>query len=639
MDASQRNRTAYTTLVLLAVAFIAAVMASNTLLGGLRLDLTENRLYTLSDGTRSLLAGIAEPINLYFFFSDRETADIQFLRSYAVRVREMLEEFEAEAGGGLNLQVIDPLPFSEDEDRAAQFGLQNLSLGSLGDSIYFGLAATNSVGDEAIIEVFEPAKESSLEYDLARLIYSLANPDKNAIGLLTSLPMNGGFDPQSQQPSQPWVINQQARQLFEVRNLPASFDTVDDDISLLWIVHPTDLDEQTLYAIDQFILGGGRALIFVDPFAEVAATPGAMPGMPGMPGGATSSNLERLFAAWGLAYDPGQVVVDNVNALSVATGGLGARPVRHIGLLGLEGAGIDPSDVVTAGLTSVNLGAPGALAATEGAEIRLVPLLTSSAESTTYGVERFQFLPDPSSLLDDFRPSADEYVLAARVEGAIGTAFPDGPPRADDASGDEGSAAATQTSSDSSGHLTASEQANLIVVADVDILSDRLWVQLQRSIFGQQLASAFASNGDFVTNAIANLAGSADLIGLTSRATFARPFDTVEALRREADARFRATEQQLQAELAETEQRLGELQATRDDANSLLMSPEQQAELERFRDQQVRIRQDLRAVQRNLDSSIENLGVALKIINIAAVPLVLTVLALMVAFVRQRKRG
>ena len=486
--------------------------------------------------------------------------------------------------------------------------------------------------------MFEPAKESSLEYDLARLIYSLANPDKNAIGLLTSLPMNGGFDPQTQQPSQPWVINQQARQLFEVRNLPASFETIDDDISLLWIVHPTDLDEQTLYAIDQFILGGGRALIFVDPFAEVAATPGAMPGMPGMPGGATSSNLERLFAAWGLAYDPGQVVVDNVNALSVATGGLGARPVRHIGLLGLESAGIDPSDVVTAGLASVNLGAPGALAANEDAGIRLVPLLTSSAESTTYGVERFQFLPDPSSLLDDFRPSADEYVLAARVEGAVGTAFPDGPPR-DDASDDEEGEAAAQVSGDSPNHLTAADDVNLIVVADVDILSDRLWVQRQRSIFGQQLASAFASNGDFVTNAIANLAGSADLIGLTSRATFARPFDTVEALRREADAQFRATEQQLQAELAETEQRLGELQAERDDTSSLLMSPEQQAELERFRDQQVRIRQDLRAVQRNLDSSIENLGVALKIINIAAMPLVLTLLALLVAFARQRKRG
>jgi len=624
------------TLVLLGVGFIAAVMASNALLSGMRLDLTENRLYTLSEGTRSLLGNIEEPINLYFFFSDRGTGDIQFLRSYSVRVREMLEEFEVAARGALNLQVIDPLPFSEDEDRAAQFGLQNLTPGGLGDSIYFGLAATNSVGDEAIIEVFEPSKEASLEYDLARLIYSLATPDKNVVGLLTALPMNGGFDPQTQQPTQPWVINQQARQLFEIRNLSASVKTIDADISLLWIVHPTDLDEQTLYAIDQFILGGGRALVFVDPQAEVAAS-SPMPGMPGMPpGGATSSTLEPLFSAWGLEFTPQQVVVDNINALSVASGGLGARPVRHIALLGLEAPGIDSDDVITAGLSSVNLGTAGSLRTRDDAEIKLIPLLTSSAESNTYGVERFQFLPDPSSLLDDFNPSAEQYVLAARVEGPLVTAFPDGPPSPAE---DDAPASTASVAPDTANHLAATDNANLIVVADVDILSDRLWVQMQRSLFGQQLATAFANNGDFVTNAIANLAGSTDLIGLRSRASFARPFDTVEALRRDADARFRATEQQLQAELAETERRLGELQTARADTNSLLMSPEQQAELRRFQDEQVRIRRELRAVQRDLDSSIERLGITLKIINIAAVPLALTGLALLVVFIRQRRRG
>ena len=624
------------TLVLLGVGFIAAVMASNALLSGMRLDLTENRLYTLSEGTRSLLGNIEEPINLYFFFSDRGTGDIQFLRSYSVRVREMLEEFEVAARGALNLQVIDPLPFSEDEDRAAQFGLQNLTPGGLGDSIYFGLAATNSVGDEAIIEVFEPSKEASLEYDLARLIYSLATPDKNVVGLLTALPMNGGFDPQTQQPTQPWVINQQARQLFEIRNLSASVKTIDADISLLWIVHPTDLDEQTLYAIDQFILGGGRALVFVDPQAEVAAS-SPMPGMPGMPPvGATSSTLEPLFSAWGLEFTPQQVVVDNINALSVASGGLGARPVRHIALLGLEAPGIDSDDVITAGLSSVNLGTAGSLRTRDDAEIKLIPLLTSSAESNTYGVERFQFLPDPSSLLDDFNPSAEQYVLAARVEGPLVTAFPDGPPGPAE---DDSPASTASVAPDTANHLAATDNANLIVVADVDILSDRLWVQMQRSLFGQQLATAFANNGDFVTNAIANLAGSTDLIGLRSRASFARPFDTVEALRRDADARFRATEQQLQAELAETERRLGELQTARADTNSLLMSPEQQAELRRFQDEQVRIRRELRAVQRDLDSSIERLGITLKIINIAAVPLALTGLALLVVFIRQRRRG
>lgn len=656
MSATKQNAQASLTLVLLGVAFVAAIMASNALLGGFRVDLTENRLYTLSEGTESLLENIEEPINLYYFFSDRGTADIQFLRSYATRVREMLEEFEAAADGMINLQIIDPLPFSEEEDRAAQFGLQNLSLGSLGDSIYFGLAGTNSVGDEAVIDVFEPSEEASLEYDLARLVYSLASPDKNVVGLLSGVPMTGGFDPQTQQPRQPWMINQQARQLFEVRNLDNDLEQIDADIDLLWIVHPTDLAPRTLYAIDQFILGGGRALVFVDPFAEVAAAAGPMPGMPGAAAAATSSSLAPLFEAWGLDYDDNRVVVDNVNALSVSTGSLGGRPVRHIGLLGLDATQISAEDVVTAGLSSINLGTSGALQLAEGARIALRPLLTSSTESTTYPASRFQFLPDPGELLDDFTPDPQRYVLAARIEGPIETAYPDGAPAEAEESEAEDSSDESGATDDDAGesvddendaanadgaasHLSSSEQANVVVVADVDILSDRLWVQMQRSLFGQQLATAFANNGDFVTNLIANLAGSADLIGLQSRASFARPFDTVEALRREADARFRATEQQLQAELAETERRLGELQAAREDSSSLLMSPEQQAEIERFQAEQLRIRRELRAVQRDLDASIEQLGTWLKIINIGAVPFALTLFALLVAFLRSKRRG
>jgi len=628
MHSSQRTKTVYLTLVLLGVAFIAAVMASNALLQGMRIDLTENKLYTLSPGTRALVRGIDESINLYFFFSDREAGEIQFLRNYATRVRETLEEFEAISGGRLVLHAIDPLPFSEEEDRAAQYGLENINLGALGDSIYFGLAATNSIGDEAVIPVFEPSKETSLEYDLARLVFSLATLDKSVVGLLSGVPMSGGFDAQTQQPTQPWFISQQARQLFDIRSLPNSIDAVDDDINLLWIVHPTDLDEQTLYAIDQFILGGGRALIFVDPLAEIAAAASDPTGF----GSATSSSsLEPLFGAWGLQFSRDEVVADNAYALSVDTG-LGLRPIRHIGLLGLDGPAIDAADVVSAGLQSVNLGTAGRFTVADGAQITLSPLLTSSAESAVLPSSRFQFLPDPDALLDDFLPSGTQYVLAARLQGALTTAFPDGPP------GDESDDVNQEGGEQESGeHLTSIDNANMILIADVDILSDRLWVQIQRSLFGQQLASAFASNGDFITNALANLSGSADLIGLRNRSSYSRPFDTVEALRRDADARFRATEQQLQAELAETERRLGELQSARDDTSSLLMSPEQQAELQRFRDEQLRIRRELRAVQRDLDSSIERLGVTLKVVNIVAVPLALTVLTLLVVLFRRRR--
>jgi ABC-type uncharacterized transport system involved in gliding motility auxiliary subunit len=410
---------------------------------------------------------------------------------------------------------------------------------------------------------------------------------------------------------------------------------------MLWIVHPPALDEQTLYALDQYLLGGGRALIFVDPFAEIAS---AMPDPTGLGGvgGASSSNLETLFAAWGLEYDPARVVMDARYALSIDTG-TGLRPLRHVGLIGLERDGMNQEDLATAGLETVNIGTAGSISVAEGAALTLTPLLSSSTEAALGDTARFQFLADPEELLDGFVPTGQQYVIAARLGGTLNSAFPDGPPPADPVSDSQpdtpASADESEAPADPSGsHLASTDAPNVIVVADVDVLSDRLWVQVRRSLFGQQVATAFASNGDLVTNMLGNLSGSADLIGLKSRATFSRPFDRVDALRRDADARFRETEQRLQAELAETESRLGELQSAREDTSSLLMSPEQQAEVERFQEEQLRIRRELREVQRELDSSIEGLGVALKIVNIVAVPIALLAFGLVV-FALKRRRG
>lgn len=620
MSSKQRKQFAYGSLAVILVGFIAAVIAGNSLLRGIKLDLTENRLYTLADGTKSLLRNLAEPINLYFFFSNQSTEDVQVLRGYATRVEEMLVEFRDAAGGKLRLQVIDPLPFSEDEDRAAQFGLTDLGLTALGgDSIYFGLAATNAIGDEAIIEVFDPEKEAALEYDLARLIYSLSTPEKGVVGLLSGVPMSGGFDPQTQQVQQPWIVGQQIRQLFEIRNLPTELATIDADVNLLWIVHPVDLSDNTLYAIDQFLLRGGRALIFVDPLAEIASIAPDPTGL----GAGTASNLERLFDAWGLEYDPGQVVADDRYALSV--GSSSGRPLRHIGILGLDDEAQADDEIISADLSDdVNLSTAGSLRLAEGAAITLMPLLESSTESALLPGLQFQFLSDPRTLLDGFVPGGVKHVVAARIEGPLTTAFPDGPP-----------SQANSLLAPPDGHLTSAEDSSIVVVADVDILSDRLWVRRERSIFGGEVATAMASNADFVANAVAYLAGSEDLLGIKSRETYIRTFDRVEKLQREAEARFRETEQRLQAELAATEQTLGELQAEREDSGSLFMTDEQQQEIQRFRDEQLRIRQELRTVQRELDSSIESLGRWLKIVNIVAFPLLLAALALTLHLLRR----
>lgn len=600
-----------TGLVALAVIFLVGVTLIG-LLPAARMDLTGNSLYTLSEGTKKIVATIPEPVNVYLFYSDRATADVPQLRTYAGRVREMLEEFESRSNGKLELHVIDPLPFSEEEDRATGFGLRPINLGNNADPIYFGIAATNSVGDDEIIPFLDPAKESFLEYDLAKLVYSLANPKKPVVGLLSSLPMTAGFDPMSQQIRQAWVVADQLRQVFDLRVLEAGLDKLDDEIKVLMLVHPKNLPDDSLYAIDQFILRGGRAVIFVDPMAEVdQGDPGdPMSGAPGQ-----ASTLGKLFGAWGIGMDTGNVVGDDRYALTV--GGMDSQPVRHLGIIGIDATGMSQDDVITSGLNVVNLAFAGHITRNDGAAAELVPLLQSSDKAALIPTERLMMARDPEMLRTDFAPAGERYTLAARITGKLPSAFP--------ADGRKGHIA------------VAAEPVNIVLVADADLLADRMWVQTQ-NIFGQRLSTAFANNGDLAVNALDNLLGSGDLIGIRSRATFQRPFTRVQELRREAEDRFRAAEQGLQDELRETEARLGELQASRTDEGTAILSPQQEAEIERFQARRLELRKDLRRVQRELDQDIELLGTSLKVINAALVPLVISVISVLLVLLRRRAR-
>ena len=634
--ASQRNIST-SSLLLLVLAFIAAIIVSNQLFSGWRIDLTDSQLYTLSDGTRQILDNLEEledPINFYFYYSDKASENIPTIRNYANRVREMLNEFRRAADGKINLNVIDPLPFSEDEDRAAQFGLQGIVLAGSPDPVYLGLAGTDSLDGLDVIAFFQPDKERFLEYDIAKLISTLAFPQRQVIGLISGAPMSGSFDPQSQQMVPAWVIYEQAQQLFEVRSLGADSDVIDDDVGLLWIVQPKSLSNSMLYAIDQFILKGGTAMIFVDPVAESDPAPPIQGMPPGMPPQGQSSDLPTLFAAWGLQYSPNDVVADAQLALPISAGP-GGRPIRHPGLLGLTTAELNGDDVITADLNTINVGIAGHLSVAEDSAATIEPLLSSSSESGVLASTRFSFLSNPSTLLNGFLPGGEAYVIAARVTGALPSAFPDGPPATEVTTDDDSEAAEPDTSE----HVNqAAESVNLIVVADVDILSDRLWVQ-QQNFFGQRIANAFASNGAFVVNALESLLGSAELIAVRSRATYSRPFTKVEELRVRAEAQYRETEQRLQSELTETERRLGELQSSREDTGLVLLTPEQQAEIDRFIDQRAAIRKELRAVQRDLDKNIEQLGTLLKIINTALVPVLLTAFVLIAVWRRNRRQA
>jgi ABC-type uncharacterized transport system involved in gliding motility auxiliary subunit len=614
-------------LIALAVLFLAVVMFSNVALRGMRLDLTQNKLYTLSPGTQQVLKELKEPINLYFYFSrDAAAKQSPLAMPYAARVREFLEEIAARAGGKIHLQVIDPQPFSDDEDRAAEFGLQPVRAGGFGDALYFGLAGTNSTDGRSVIPNFQPDREEFLEYDVAKLIQELGTPKKPVIGLMSSIGLQGQFNPATGQMGEPWPIFTQIQQLFTVRSLTMDLDHIDKDVDVLMLVHPKQLPPKTLYAIDQFVMRGGHMLLLLDPNAG-ADISGQDPSNPLAAAMANhSSDLQPLLATWGVDYDASKVIGDLGRGLEVRAN-LTSAPVRHIGILGLRHADMDPKDVVTASLESINLATVGSLAAHPGAKTTFEPLLFSSTSAAPIPAQRFNGLIDPSTLRDGFKSTGTRYAIAARITGSVDSAFPMGPP-----------ADQKPVSGPPIAHLAKSTApANIVVIADTDFLMDYLWVQT-REIFGQRIAQAFANNGDFIANILDNLSGSGALISVRGRASFSRPFERVEALKRQADDRLRAKALELQSELQQTESKLTELQSKRNDQASLMLSPEQEAELKRFTAEKTRVRKELRETQRGLDVDINRLNSWLKVINIAVAPLLVAVAGVVILTLRRRRR-
>src|SRR3984957_11834442 len=415
-------------LIALAVLFLGVVMLSNVGLRGMRVDLTQNRLYTLSPGTQQVLAELKEPVNLYFYFS-REAAAKQapLVMPYANRVREFLEELAARAGGKIHLRVVDPQPFSDDEDRAGDFGLQSLSGGG-GDALYFGLAGTNSTDGRASIANFQADREEFLEYDVAKLINELGTPKKPVIGLMSSLGLQGQFNPMTGQMGEAWPIVTQLQELFTMRTLNADVDHIDKDVDVLMLVHPKQLAPKTLYAIDQFVMRGGRILLFVDPNSG-ADTSGQDPSNPlaGMMAN-HSSDLAPLLAAWGVDYDPTKVIGDLQRGLEVRTS-MQSPLIRHIGILGLGHDDMNQKDVVSASLDKINLATAGSLAAHPGAKTTFEPLLLSSTSAAPIPALRFNALTDPSPPRRGFKPTGVRPPPAAPPPGPGVSSFPKGAPR------------------------------------------------------------------------------------------------------------------------------------------------------------------------------------------------------------------
>jgi ABC-type uncharacterized transport system involved in gliding motility auxiliary subunit len=628
-----------TALIVAFVLFLALNGLVGMTLRGARIDLTEQGLYTLTDGTRSILANLDEPISLRYYFSRGLAAEVPQILTYANRVGELLDEYVAAADGGLRLVTIDPAPFSEEEDEAVSAGVQGLPVPPAGDLFYFGLVATNSTDATEVIRFFDPSNEQFLEYDLTRFIDKLAHTERPKIGVLSALPMGGTPAPQfpGAPPQQPgWYVLDMLAELFEVELLDPFAEDIPGDVELLFVVHPKAFSDGMLFAIDQFVLAGGRALVMVDPHSEEDAPPqdpnNPLAGM-GTPRG---SDLGPLLAAWGVQFDGDKLLADRASALTVTSpGAAGAQErVPYLVWVQLDAENTDQDDPVLAGLGGLIFAAAGVLKPTPDATTSLTPMVWSSEDSSTIATSSIQFFPQPKDLIRDFFPGKGKYTVAARITGPALTAFPDGVPgEADDAADDDEPEAAGAEPV----QLTASDSIHVIVVADADMAADRWWVRFQ-NFFGTRMPMQTASNGNFVLNVLESLSGSTDLISVRSRGRSERPFDTIDELRRQAELDYQVREQELQQELRETERRLNELQTEREDGSSQILTAEQRSEIARFQDQRVTTRKALRAVKHDLSKDIESLQDRLKFANVLGVPLLVLMAALSAWLIRRKQR-
>lgn len=627
-------------LIMAAVLFGVFNMVSNAAFSSARFDLTEHDLYTLSEGTKNVLKSLSEPITLRFYLSKALATGLPGIKSYATRVQEMLEEYAQVAGDQLYLEVIDPEPFSEEEDRAVAFGLQGIPLDGGSTQFYFGLAGTSSTDELEVISFFQPEREEFLEYDLTKMIHTLANPKKKVLGLLSTLPIDGsgGMPFMAQQGGgQPWLILSHIEQMFEVKKIETTATTIPEEISVLMIVHPKSLSEATLYAIDQYVLRGGHAMIFVDPLAE-SDSGGGNPMNP-MGGGPRNSDMPTLFGAWGLELVKGQVLGDLPLAKKVQVQLQNRLQVVDYPVwIDFRQDHFSDKDIVTAQVPSITVASAGIIRKKGETGTTVEPLIQSDEAAMQIEASRLSVMPDVSGLLNSYRPEGEKFTVAARVTGTVKTAFPEGKPQAE-ANASENPDMSSEAETQTKDHLTESKDSiNVIVVADTDILQDRFWVQVQ-NFFGQRIGIPNSGNGTFVTNALDNLTGSNDLISVRSRAGYSRPFTLLRLLQQEAEQRFRQKEQVLQEQLKATERKIQELQSQKPEGNAMILSVEQQEAMGQFRKELLQVRKELRGVQHELGKNIESVERWVKFINIGLVPLLIGIVGVWISSSGIRKKG
>ncbi len=612
-------------------AMVVILIAANVILARVhqRADLTQEKAYTLSAGTRAILAKLDTPVKIRFYSSQtaNTTPETVFMKSYARKVEDLLAEYKQAGKGKIILEKYDPQPDSDAEDSARLDGVEGAQLSS-GDRFFLGIAVSMIDAKEAI-PFCQPTRERLLEYDLTRAISRVVSPEKPVSGVLSALPMFGmQSNPmmmQMGQRGQPtWAFITELRKDFTVKNVAMDSDKIDDEIKVLVVIHPKEISDKAQFAIDQFVLRGGKLVAFLDANSLVDNSRANQNPMFGQMGGGGSS-LDKLLKAWGIQFENTKVLADMSYRMEVGGDGPGAqRPTW----LSLTSDAIDTNDVVTSQIDNIWYFSGGTFSGTPADGLKQTVLLKSSPDSAL--VDGMMAGLSPESAMKDFKPSGKEFALALRLNGRFKTAFPNGKPE-DKKDGD-----AKPEEKKTDGALKeSSAETTVVLVGDADMIHDNFCVQEMQTPFGP-LRRQLNANLNFAQNAVEQMAGDNNLIAVRSRATLNRPFTVVKKMEAQAEAKFRGKVQELEGSLQETQTRLNELQQNKDKSQRFIMSPEQQAELEKFRKQQARTSSDLKKLQKDLRREVVQLEARVKGWNIFAMPLAVTACGLVLAVYKRK---
>jgi ABC-type uncharacterized transport system involved in gliding motility auxiliary subunit len=596
-------------------------------------DVTQDRVNTLSPGTKTILKKLDTDVVIRFYYTQSDNAMPVFLRNYAERVQTLLDSYRQNGNGHIRVEILDPQPDSDAEDSANLDGIPAQPI-EMDTSIYFGISFA-CVDKKATIPFLLPDREPLLEYDISSKITEVTTVNKPVIGILSGLEVFGsqGMPPQyGGQGSKPeWIFVENLKTKYDVRKVEKTAEEIPAEIATLVVAHPTELKDRTLYAIDQFVLRGGKLLVLVDPLsAYTTFSQPQNPMMMGMPQPGNASDLPKLLPNWGIEFVGNQVVADRV--FSSTMGGQGGAPQVMPAVLSVTSEGVNKDDVVTGQIDNLMVPFAGQLKVKAPEGVKSEVLLHTTKQSQL--IDTFAAQNGGQKILTDFAPSGEEMTLGVRLTGKFKTAFPDGQPAA--APPAEGEQPKPEEPKSTAAPLKESTQpTSIIVVGDTDILYDEFSVRVQ-NIFGQRVMIPMNANIDLVLNMIDQLAGDSNLIGIRSRGTVNRPFTRIQEMEAAAQDQFREKLAGLEKELQDASTRLNELQVNKEPGQKFILSPEQQQEIEKFQKREGEVKKELKQVRRDLRRDTDKLRLFLTLMNIFAMPLVVVAAGIGVAIGHRR---